>query len=50
MSKVGESGIKSTHSDVLTQLQETFGATDPEQVLGKVIELQETGRLIEDEL
>ena len=49
-SKGGDSAIKSQHSDVLAQLVETFGATDPEQVLSKVMELHETSRLIEDEL
>ena len=50
LSKVGDSAIKSSCGDVINQLQETFGATDPEQVLGKVIEMQETSRLVEDEL
>ena len=50
LSKVGDSAIKSSSGDVINQLQETFGAADPEQVLGKVIEMQETSRLVEDEL
>ena len=37
-------------SEILNQLIETFGATEPDQVLNKVLELQETSRLVEDEL
>ena len=34
----------------MNQLIETFGATEPDQVLSKVLEMQETSRLVEDEL